>query len=422
MPDAPSEIHPQVEGWVSDFKARFMLLRSQYDHAYVAGGYSILESGYKLVQAVLAPLHGGKPENESRQNYASFVLFRKRLSPDQFWETFESLVRTGDLNVPDIGILPFKGRLGPLSKFPAAAYPFHARWPLTVAQVSADNDGRITHVKLSSPDSELYPGPQDALEQWTGVTPGWSGFSPVVYAALPDYRAKITSVEIGPERVKVRARTGIPQTGDLRIRYYASSPDHLPVHGSARVKGGAANCQLGFVPTKLLVDLYARAISEALDWREYDAQRMSLAGDVRFKVPRENLRNLILGGESTFVEFKKVLPTPEFEESVCAFANTHGGTIIVGVKDDASIQGFKHPKYGPSYVDSIIRANLHPVPAYQVRQTELDLKPLMIIEVPEGLAKPYCVRDRGTYVRANASDRHANKEELLDLCRGPTRR
>ena len=51
-----------------------------------------------------------------------------------------------------------------------------------------------------------------------------------------------------------------------------------------------------------------------------------------------NLKELITKGESETLEFKKTLSEwKEIVETVSAFSNTKGGTIVVGISDDGKI-------------------------------------------------------------------------------------
>lgn len=53
-----------------------------------------------------------------------------------------------------------------------------------------------------------------------------------------------------------------------------------------------------------------------------------------------DLRHLIKRGEGTYLEFKKRTPTPEkIAREIAAFANTKGGTILIGVDDYKNIIG-----------------------------------------------------------------------------------
>ena len=53
---------------------------------------------------------------------------------------------------------------------------------------------------------------------------------------------------------------------------------------------------------------------------------------------KERLDRLLRAGESETVEFKESLDR-EALETVAAFANTSGGTLLIGVRDDGTVRG-----------------------------------------------------------------------------------
>lgn len=54
----------------------------------------------------------------------------------------------------------------------------------------------------------------------------------------------------------------------------------------------------------------------------------------------ENLQNLISQGEGKLLDFKfAVNDTRKIAVAICAFANTDGGTLLIGVKDNGKIAG-----------------------------------------------------------------------------------
>ncbi len=376
----------------------------------------MLPAGTKLVQAVLTASFDRKSLPDETRKFETFVLFRRSLSIDELWTSFEGLVRGGSLTVPGLGGLVFGGNLERPAWYSSSKYPFYGLWPMTVAKVTGPNDGRVLHRRLSSSTSGVYPGPNEALQEWTGVDPGFGGWGPVVYFLIPDFRARISSVEIAAESVRVKVKSRAPGISKFSLQYYASTPGQRTIHGRVPVNKSTSRCGVGYVPSKFIADLFLQGEDDAIDSREYDTQYSIGPRDIKFaNSPEEDLRNRILGGESTFVEFKESLPSKELAETVCAFANTKGGTVFVGVRDDTSICGFANPKYGLSHIDNVISANVDPVPVYQVRFVKIGGRPVSLIEVQEGANKPYILRERGVFVRSNASDRVATRFETIDL-------
>jgi predicted HTH transcriptional regulator len=57
------------------------------------------------------------------------------------------------------------------------------------------------------------------------------------------------------------------------------------------------------------------------------------------------LKKLVAEGEGLQLEFKRKAAYPEkIVRELIAFANTEGGTLLIGVDDDKSIPGIKHPE------------------------------------------------------------------------------
>ena len=57
------------------------------------------------------------------------------------------------------------------------------------------------------------------------------------------------------------------------------------------------------------------------------------------------LADLIAGGESLTVEFKKEANDRDLVEAVVCLANAQGGTLLVGVDDDGRVVGAR-PRHG----------------------------------------------------------------------------
>ncbi len=57
------------------------------------------------------------------------------------------------------------------------------------------------------------------------------------------------------------------------------------------------------------------------------------------------LKKLVSEGEGIQLEFKRKASYPEkIVRELIAFANTEGGTLLIGVDDDGSVPGVKYPE------------------------------------------------------------------------------
>jgi hypothetical protein len=165
------------------------------------------------------------------------------------------------------------------------------------------------------------------------------------------------------------------------------------------------------------------AVLQQADGKILDRRGWSPREGVRPADPDTNLVRLAcVVGENEHIEFKEALSSKgdanlEFAESVAAFANCGGGTILLGINDAAEIVGFQRQGLVDTIMQ-IVRANVVEYVAVGVSRVEVDGKPVWIVEVPDGNDKPYRCRDR-VLVRAGATDRAATTAELRRLSAPP---
>lgn len=113
-------------------------------------------------------------------------------------------------------------------------------------------------------------------------------------------------------------------------------------------------------------------------------------------------------GESETVEFKESLDS-EAIESINAFANTHGGTVFVGVTDSAGGKGVTLGKETLRDWANRIAQATHVHPRFAI--LDAHGKTMVAIEVPESAVKP--VACQGRYFRRVAkSNRQMTEDDL----------
>lgn len=108
------------------------------------------------------------------------------------------------------------------------------------------------------------------------------------------------------------------------------------------------------------------------------------------------LRSLIIKGEGEKVDFKQKISQPyKIAKTISAFANTHGGILLVGVNDHKTILGVdpEEEKYlletaADFYCDPPIQLS------YQEVEDEEEGKTVLIVKVKESQEKPHFVRDK----------------------------
>lgn len=118
------------------------------------------------------------------------------------------------------------------------------------------------------------------------------------------------------------------------------------------------------------------------------------------------IESIVAAGESYHIEFKESLDK-SFAEEVCAFANSNGGKVFLGISDKGVIKGVKTDNNFRSRVQDFLRQ----------LQPQLDVKievheNLIIADVPEGSEKPYAC-SRGFFLRNGANSQKLNRNEII---------
>lgn len=103
-----------------------------------------------------------------------------------------------------------------------------------------------------------------------------------------------------------------------------------------------------------------------------------------------NIKALIASGEGYNLEFKVSFPSKikEISEEICAFANTTGGTLLIGVDDKNNIKGVTFDNSKRSALQNSIK-EISPSLNCCIYSIEVEAMTLIVIEVPSGEHKPY---------------------------------
>jgi ATP-dependent DNA helicase RecG len=127
----------------------------------------------------------------------------------------------------------------------------------------------------------------------------------------------------------------------------------------------------------------------------------------------EKIKKNIIEGESLFVEFKEALPNiDDFAAEICAFANTEGGMIILGVKDNGEINGLKETKQLEEKIMNIGRQNILPEISPNFFISEIQNKKIAAIEIFKSPFRPHQTNKGVFYIRVGTTKRKASRDEL----------
>ena len=110
---------------------------------------------------------------------------------------------------------------------------------------------------------------------------------------------------------------------------------------------------------------------------------------------------------------------------VCAFANTNGGTLYVGLNADPKkeVTGLNEPDRAKAELDKEISNRISPPLQCTLDVHTTDSKKVVRILVPRGEDPPYAIDDSKIYVRSEAETGLAVRDEIVDLVfRGSARK
>jgi predicted HTH transcriptional regulator len=129
----------------------------------------------------------------------------------------------------------------------------------------------------------------------------------------------------------------------------------------------------------------------------------------------------IAGGEGPRLDFKRDLSSPKsLLKDIVAFANTAGGTVVVGVQDDGSLVGVADPLREEERLSSMVSDSIEPQLLPEIYAVSYGEHELLVVEVAHHPA-PFHLRaegpERGVYMRLGSTSRRAEPETLAELRR-----
>jgi hypothetical protein len=104
---------------------------------------------------------------------------------------------------------------------------------------------------------------------------------------------------------------------------------------------------------------------------------------------------------------------------VCAFANTNGGTIYVGLSPDKKKPptGMSNPQEAVDTLQQEISRMITPSLSVEIDAQETGGKPVIRIQIPAGDERPYAIEENKIYVRDEAETTLAVRDEIVNLVR-----
>jgi predicted HTH transcriptional regulator len=127
---------------------------------------------------------------------------------------------------------------------------------------------------------------------------------------------------------------------------------------------------------------------------------------------KHHIRSLIESGESQTLDFKfEISDSKKIARTFVAFANTDGGTLLIGVKDNGSIAGVRSEE---EYymIQAAAKMYCKPEVFFQTRRWTIDGKTILEINIPKSSQRPHSALTEEkkwmVYIRVNDQNLLAN--------------
>jgi predicted HTH transcriptional regulator len=122
-------------------------------------------------------------------------------------------------------------------------------------------------------------------------------------------------------------------------------------------------------------------------------------------VSKHPIKQLIEAGEGLKLDFKQLIQNPrKIAKSMVSFANTEGGVLLIGVRDNGSIAGIKSEEE-VHMLELAASFHCKPEVTYRIQEISIDGKTILNVYIPKGNDKPYYARGEDdkwwVYVRVN---------------------
>ncbi len=328
----------------------------------------------KNTVTVVEVLHkDAQPIKEETYTYPNCVLAKRPLDLKELEKLVEHLVSNAKLQIKGLNEIPFEGYFSSLfsGHISSMDETFRTNWPADAFTYEARNRGAIPSEPFVSVDGPLFGGPWELLRLWTGIDVSRnSGLVGSASFLLPDFRARIKKINLGTGRLTVSIDAMEASSEKLVGKLYCEKLNGPILQRDIAFENNPVSIPLDFIPDWWQCYVLSKDDGEIIDYRKIHASWSSLPAGVEVELGSEDIEEIIRRGENKSVEFKQdIKKHDEFVETVVAFANTRGGSILVGVDDNCKVVGIYEQKWvEEERILSILRDSCEPMPEVKIER------------------------------------------------------
>jgi len=368
---------------------------------------------WKNILTKIVPLPSSDAYIPQRKlDYGNFVLVEELITLDDLIGTIRKLPEKGTTSVTigDYEVqVQVENLLQDSYKYDSGTEYLQVGWFYEKYQYRSQSQ-HYSSEPIVTPDLPLFPDSRTAIEKFIGID--FSHYSEPygIILCLPNYGAKIEEVNIGSKEIRVKVQAKTEKIENIVGKIYCRKDGETKQEDIA-FEAETASIAIGLMPDFFNLALVSKGSGEILDTRRFYSS-WELPRGIVISIPEYELLELIRHGETETVEFKEDIGKPEeLAETAVAFANGEGGIILLGVDNHANIVGVGQRDYEGT-ITNILRSHCEPQIDYEIDRRQLEEKTIILLRIHKGEDKPYTVREKGVYVRANATDRVATRYEL----------
>jgi hypothetical protein len=374
------------------------------------------EGVWRNFVTIVIPLHRLEQGVKRTMDYGDFAIVEELASVDEIKEIIKKFPEdvTGEIVIGGYKVI-MEGFFETPHEYDSSDEHLRIGWTFERYYYTSRSRPPNPKEPLVSSGLPLFPGVREAIRKCLNTDISrWDIRGTVI--CLPNYGARIEEVKIGTEGLSLKIHTLEADEKDLLGKVYCERSEEIKQEDT-NFSNGLGTVTVGFKPDHVEIALVSISKNEILDSRRIYLSWPTLPRGVLIDIPEYELRELIKHGEDERLEFKETISKPEeFAETVVAFANSKGGIILLGVNDQSRIVSITAPNIEDT-IANILRSRCEPSIKYTVDRRNIDEKDIIMVKVEEGQDKPYFVRDKGPYIRANATDRIATRYELDEIYR-----
>jgi hypothetical protein len=359
-----------------------------------------------------------KNDNSSKDeihDYGNVVLINWHINIDELKE-FINALGNGTIRIKNINDIKLSGAFDDDCLHISSRNRYagvYNEWPFWFGRFSAAQNPSVhfsgMHDHLTALGHPAYPDIMEATQAFLNLEYSPNVNTPIgIMFKVPDFRARINTLEIAENQIKVTTEQREMKKEDLVVQLFCKKSEKNS-HTSQDIEldeSGTAQYNLPFKPDFVEAYLLEKKKGEMIDVKTFGKWYTNRNDGIIVRTSKEKIEEMIAKGESQTVEFKMDFgKIDEFLESIVAFANTNDGTILIGVNNDGRVVGFDEDfDKTDKKIRNLVSGRCEPDIDLTVEQNMIENRSVFVVSVKEGKDKPYLLVGKSAYKRVNKDD------------------